>query len=108
MYPEATAHLPRTFYDRCPVLVDLFRPPPNSSNRPFHFQTMWMLHPKFPKVVQGAWTESTSLLEATLNFTIKAKKWNVDMFGNVFIKKKRVLARINGAQKTLPTILMNF
>ncbi|XP_030970339.1 uncharacterized protein LOC115990671 [Quercus lobata] len=62
---------------------------------------MWMLHPKFPKVVQGAWTESTSLLEATLNFTVKAKKWNVDVFGNVFIKKKRVLARINGAKKTL-------
>ena len=102
MYPKATVtHLPRTFYDHCPVLVDLFRPPPNSSNRPFHFQTIWMLHPKFPKVVQGAWTESTSLLEATLNFTVRTKKWNVDVFGNVFIKKKRALARINGAQKAL-------
>ena len=56
MYLEANVtHLPRIFSDHCPVLVDLFRPPPNASNRPFRFQTMWLLHPEFSKVVQGAW-----------------------------------------------------
>lgn len=62
---------------------------------------MWMLHPEFPKVVQDACTESFGLIEATLNFIVRAKKWNVDVFGNVFMRKKRVLTRITGAQKTL-------
>ena len=30
-----------------------------------------------------------------------AKQWNRSVFGNIFARKKRVLARINGAQKAL-------
>ena len=97
MYPEATiTFLPQTFFDHCPMLVDLFRPPPNASNRPFRFQTMWLLHPEFPKVVQGPWVESIGLLKATMNFTVRAKKWNSNVFDNLFTRKKKVLARING------------
>ena len=39
MYPEATVtYLSQTFSNHCPMLVDLFRPPPNASNWPFRFQ----------------------------------------------------------------------
>ena len=38
---------------------------------------------------------------ATTNFTRKAKKWNYEVFGNLFARKKRVLARLNGTQKAL-------
>ena len=31
----------------------------------------------------------------------RAKKWNVDVFGNLFTKKKRLLARLHGTQKAL-------
>jgi len=41
------------------------------------------------------------LFKATTNFTRKTKKWNVDVFGNIFNRKKRVIERINGAQKAL-------
>lgn len=102
MYPEATVtHLPRTFSDHHPVLVELNKPSPQASNRPFQFQTMWLLHPKFPRVVQDAWAENFDLREATKNFTKRVRKWNMDVFGNVFAKKRRVLARINGVQKSL-------
>ncbi|XP_065617683.1 uncharacterized protein LOC136064428 [Quercus suber] len=68
MYPKAVVtHLPRTFYDHHPVLVELNRPFPNATNRPFQ----------------------------------KVRKWNMEVFGNVFAKKRRVLARINGVQKSL-------
>ena len=36
-----------------------------------------------------------------LNFTTKARKWNHEVFGNLFARKRRVLARIGGAQKAL-------
>ena len=38
---------------------------------------------------------------ATTDFTRKAKKWNYEVFGNLFARKKRVLARLNGTQKAL-------
>lgn len=102
MYPEATiTHLPWTYSDHCPVLVDLFKPPLDASNRPFHFQTMWLLHPEFLTVVQSAWAESIGLLEATMNFTVRAKRWNSNVFGIVFMRKKMVLAIINETQKAL-------
>ena len=36
-----------------------------------------------------------------MEFVNRAKKWNVDVFGNMFAKKKRILARLHGAQKAL-------
>ena len=36
-----------------------------------------------------------------MEFVNRAKKWNVDVFGNLFAKKKRLLARLHGAQKAL-------
>ena len=36
-----------------------------------------------------------------MEFVNRAKKGNVDVFGNLFAKKKRLLARLHGAQKAL-------
>lgn len=38
---------------------------------------------------------------AITEFFKKAKKWNFEVFGNLFARKRRVLARLNGTQKTL-------
>ena len=80
-YPEATVtHLPRTFSDHCPVLLDLLGSKPESTNRPFRFHTMWLLHPQFPKVVEEAWAGERPFLPAISDFTVKVKKWNFEVF----------------------------
>ncbi len=38
---------------------------------------------------------------AIKDFTNRALKWNREVFGNIFHKKKRSLARLNGNQKSL-------
>ena len=102
LYPDAlVTHLPRTFSDHCPVLLELCRVNVNQQNKPFRFQTMWLFHQDFPRVVQHAWADNRDLQEAILNFVGKAKQWNVEVFGNLFAKKRRVLARLNGTQKAL-------
>lgn len=58
---------------------------------------MWLLHLGFPKVVQEAWLEDRELQMAILDFANRAKKWNVEVFGNLFARKRRVLMRLNGA-----------
>ena len=62
---------------------------------------MWLLHPQFPKVVEEAWYGDRPLLSAISEFTIKVKKWNQEVFGNLFARKKRVLAHLGGVQKAL-------
>lgn len=47
-------HLPRTFSNHCPILIELMGTRVNRSDKPFHFQTMWMLCLRFPKVVEEA------------------------------------------------------
>ena len=61
---------------------------------------MWLFHQDFSRVVQQAWTDR-GLQDAIMEFVNRAKKGNVDVFGNLFAKKKRLLARLHGAQKAL-------
>ena len=36
-----------------------------------------------------------------VDFVDRVRKWNVEVFGNIFAKKRRVLARLNGTQKAI-------
>ena len=102
LYLEAlVTHLPRAFFDHCPVLIELLGKRPNCSNKPFRFHTMWLLHPIFPKVVEEAWFDGHSLSFAISNFSKRAQKWNSEVFGNLFARKRRVLARLGGVQKAI-------
>ena len=105
LFPEATVtHLPRTFFDHHPVLVELCKPKTDHGSKPFRFQTMWLLHPDFHKVVHETWCVGASLIEAISRFTNSARKWNAE----VFARKRRVLARLNRTQKALANNLNNF
>ena len=78
------------------MLIKLCKSNANHLNKSFRFQMMWLLHPDFLRVVQQAWSKDRFLQTSTLDFIDKAKKWNVEVFGNLLQKKRRVLARLNG------------
>ncbi|XP_028116928.1 uncharacterized protein LOC114314661 [Camellia sinensis] len=64
-------------------------------------EAAWLCHPTFFDVVHKSWHDMEfKLLEAIDNFTINAKTWNKEVFGNIFKKKEKSLARIEGIQKT--------
>lgn len=67
--------------------------------KPFRFQTMWLLRPEFPNVVKEAWLEDKPLTSAISEFTSKAMNWYINVFGNLFARKRIILAKLNGAQK---------
>lgn len=52
-------------------------------------------------VVSQAWDQSSLLHEATSNFATKATIWNRNQFGNIFTKKNRVKAQLNGLQRVI-------
>jgi hypothetical protein len=96
------SHLTRTHSDHWPILLSLF--PINVCNlsRPFRFESMWLSHPEFFTVVANAWSDHTVNLPVHVNkFIDLVLFWNKHTFGNIFQRKKRILARITGAQRAL-------
>ncbi|KAK7822354.1 hypothetical protein CFP56_036601 [Quercus suber] len=96
VHPDArVTHLTRCVSDHCPVLLE-----PNPSNgiplpRPFRFQSFWLSALSFPRIVSEAW--GSCPLQAAIDcFSRKASDWNKHHFGNIFGRKKRVLAQLNG------------
>ena len=62
---------------------------------------MWLFYPSFPGVVCEAWSNPPTLQQAVISFSKKAIIWNRVHFGNLFQRKKRVLARLKGIQESL-------
>lgn len=60
-----------------------------------------MTHAGFHQLVADNWS-SGERLEGTLNdFTAAARKWNLEVFGNILKMKRNLLSRISGIQKCL-------
>ena len=71
-------------------------------NRPFRFQSIWLSHNDFPGIVRDAWSgQQVNLADAISVFVSKDKDWNREVFGNVFAKNKRLMARLVGIQKAM-------
>ncbi|XP_030958287.1 uncharacterized protein LOC115980148 [Quercus lobata] len=102
LYPEATVrHLTRIHSDHCPILLSLEKTPELQLPRPFRFQPMWMSHPFFGKLLSGNWTDQQELEGNLQKFTEVVKRWNKEIFGNIFQRKARIEARLKGIQKAL-------
>uniref|UniRef100_A0A2N9HXU9 CCHC-type domain-containing protein n=1 Tax=Fagus sylvatica TaxID=28930 RepID=A0A2N9HXU9_FAGSY len=103
LFPEASVtHLPRTHSDHCPVFLNLCPNLPCTLPRPFRFESIWFSHVDFLSVVEKAW--ATPALNLSITFSIFAalmSAWNKSKFGNIFHRKKRILARLNGVQCAL-------
>ncbi|XP_019255050.1 PREDICTED: uncharacterized protein LOC109233625 [Nicotiana attenuata] len=96
-YPEANiTHLPRTQSDHCPMLVNLSSAKPSPTNKPFRFESIWCSHPMFQNLVKDSFKPDSTLIPSTSLFKVNALNWNRHTFGNIFHKKKRLLARITG------------
>ena len=102
LYPEArVVHLTRCHSNHCPILLELQPRINRGRKRPFSFQTCWLSEPSFPSIVSQAWRDSPSLGDAVNRFTQAAIRWNGSHFGNIFTRKKNIMARINGIQLAL-------
>ncbi|OMO88470.1 reverse transcriptase [Corchorus capsularis] len=102
-FPESTLfHLPRICSDHCPILFSTNASNPVFEEKPFRFQPMWFSDSSFFDVVKSVWDSNVGNFDSKiLDFIQAVKEWNKNVFGNVFHKKNRLLARIKGAQLAL-------
>lgn len=52
--------------------------------------------------MEDSWREGDNVLKVSVDrFIVKARQWNNETFGNIFHRKRRVLARLEGIQRKL-------
>ncbi|XP_024178006.1 uncharacterized protein LOC112183925 [Rosa chinensis] len=94
-------HLPKTRSDHCPIIMQLSSN--NYINRnasPFRFQAMWFSHATYSDFVSDTWNGMHGNFHSKImGLSSALSKWNREIFGHLFQKKKRILARIGGIQK---------
>jgi len=95
--------LPRIRSDHHPILVELVDHCHRHHNtRLFCFEAAWVSHHLFADFIKRNW-EDRKYLKANLDsLTTQLRDWNKSVFGNIFQRKRRVLSRLNGIQRSLP------
>ncbi|KAM5573208.1 hypothetical protein ABKV19_012976, partial [Rosa sericea] len=96
-------HVARLKSDNCPIFINLCSAQtPSPTLKPFRFEAMWLNHSEFGEFSRQNWSlEELSISSKVDLFTSAVKKWNVEVFGNIFRKKRRLIARLAGIQKVL-------
>jgi hypothetical protein len=92
--------LPRVQSDHHPIMLLSNGEPCNGGNRPFRFEAAWISHANFPRLINDKWDENCELTHTLSNLTPQLKDWNKDIFGNIFKRKRELLARLNGIQNS--------
>jgi len=102
LFPEATVtHLPRISSDHTPLLLSLSGRMANKRMSTFKFQAAWFTHKGLAEVIKSSWDSKAHIMTNVSHLTDVLAKWNKDTFGNIFHKKKIVLARLGGIQTKL-------
>ena len=92
----------RRLLDHRPVLVRFERDVAgHQRNMHFRFLAAWLTHEHFNNFVKRVWNLQTHYSAAASHFVQEVQVWNRDVFRNIFQRKRRLMARINGIQATL-------
>lgn len=83
--------------DHSPLLLNT-NPPKDYLARPFHFESMWTLHPETGTVIQEAWIKGFSMVSKLKNTKIALKEWNQRSFGRIQRTIKHVKELIKSVQ----------
>lgn len=94
-------HLAKTKSDHCPILLQLHSNVSiNRNSSPFRFQAMWLSHENYADFIDSSWKNlNGDFCSKVKDLSTALSRWNKDVFGHLFHKKKRLLARIAGIQK---------
>ncbi|XP_019178132.1 PREDICTED: uncharacterized protein LOC109173349 [Ipomoea nil] len=101
-FPSALVeHLPIVESDHSPLLINMCPSTSVRRQKPFRFIMAWGTHPNFQDVVRQSWDKDIHLALNLRNVAEALTRWNKNVFGNIFYRKKKILARLSGVQRSL-------
>jgi hypothetical protein len=97
--------LPRMHSDHSPLLLRCCPNPNLIINKPFRFEAAWIYHPQFAQVVDEAWRKGSPIFTSSLGHVREdAQRFNREVFGNIFWRKKRIADQIHNVQQRLEKV----
>jgi hypothetical protein len=104
-FPEAIVKvLPRLdFSDHHPILISLFRHFHVGGARAFRFESAWQLDKSYNDMLAACWDKNIPVHDNLQALQHNIKEWKFLSFDTVIERKKELMARIGGIQKSMYT-----
>jgi len=100
------SHLPFMASDHAPLYVQL-EPlqQVDPRRRPFRFEAAWLNHEGFKELLSLSWSVTLSTPDALKELQRKLRKWNREVFGDIHVRKEKLVADIKEVQDLLGVVL---
>ncbi|XP_031105322.1 uncharacterized protein LOC116010180 [Ipomoea triloba] len=96
-YPNTVVeHLPMLHSDHTPLIIITDSSGGASTRSCFRFNMAWVMHAGFLPLIHQYWKSDKSLEANKTSLAKVLIEWNKNTVGNIFHKKRRLLARIGG------------
>lgn len=92
---------PRLNSDHHPLMIKLEGNQHNPARRPFRFEAAWLMHSNFKNLVKEKWQHETTAWKALRALEGELSQWNSNCFGHIKHRKRELLNRISGIQRSL-------
>lgn len=93
--------LPRICSNHHPICVQLSEEARNYQVRPFRFQIAWQMHDQFEEMMNNSWKGEGEAHAKLAGLQQVLIDWNKVVFGNIEGRKRRLINRLNGVQRSL-------
>lgn len=87
------------FSDHHPILINLHGSDGGRETRPFRFESAWVTHSDFARMMKEAWHPNGGLEDKLVSMKDHLRGWSHNVFGSVKKKKRQLLARLDGIQR---------
>ncbi|KAL4351355.1 hypothetical protein GQ457_06G013440 [Hibiscus cannabinus] len=94
-------HLERRGSDHRPLLLRLRPDLVRKGHRPFRYIASWQEHADFKSILKDNWKDDVFVGDNISSLEPVFSKWNVEVFGHIGHKKRRLLARLRGIDNAL-------
>ncbi|KAI9100938.1 hypothetical protein K1719_024062 [Acacia pycnantha] len=91
----------RVCSDHHPLLINLCEEARGNSVRHFKFEAMWLMHDQFETLMKNNWKGEEDVHVKLSLFQQDLIRWNKEVFGRIEARKKRLLNRLNGVQRSI-------
>ncbi|KAI9100189.1 hypothetical protein K1719_024407 [Acacia pycnantha] len=98
--------VPRVSSDHHPLVVNLNGTEGGRRGRQFRYEAVWHMHDDFEMVMRNGWKGEDEAHMKLAGLKQSLIRWNKEVFGRIEGRKRRLLSRLNGIQKTIKAELM--
>lgn len=88
-------------YDHYPIMISLSCNAFSKVTKHFRFESAWLLDGNYIERLMGVWKDNDGLGRNLKKIEDNSKAWKCGTLNEVYMRKKEIMARLNGAQKCI-------